>query len=359
MKISKFIKNVSSWYLSLTVASLWCSKYLSLSRSRYKVFLSSSPETRVARNHWKREIANTQAKWMNMVRLVWGCTYQKWRFSIAIVKLPVALICIGYSGSKLFTLKSPGWNITFLLMKSNSWSWWVKTKRCVICVIVWNKSQLTRGVRIATQWSICTTCGSKCIYDHTMSHDILCHISIHMLHICTQLRTPNYCMISFCMFLCVMIFGKLRYFILFYSAPFYYILIYIYMALYVGKTRNIGTNEIPLGSKRCYGNCSVSATESWFSQRWKEKRRKGSKRYGDITGYWRRGQVMLLGICILVESYLCDGWPSDIWTGWIFVLTHLYICWIFVGPEKVQCCGRLGRQHLLHWHLMMHGTCQL
>ena len=229
MKISKFIKNVSSWYLSLTVASLWCSKYLSLSRSRYKVFLSSSPETRVARNHWKREIANTQAKWMNMVRLVWGCTYQKWRFSIAIVKLPVALICIGYSGSKLFTLKSPGWNITFLLMKSNSWSWWVKTKRCVICVIVWNKSQLTRGVRIATQWSICTTCGSKCIYDHTMSHDILCHISIHMLHICTQLRTPNYCMISFCMFLCVMIFGKLRYFILFYSAPFYYILIYIYI----------------------------------------------------------------------------------------------------------------------------------
>ena len=43
-----------------------------------------------------------------------------------------------------------------------------------------------------------------------------------------------------------------------------------------------------------------------------KKRRKGSKRYGDITGYWRRGQVMLLGICILVESYLCDGWPSDI-----------------------------------------------
>ena len=59
-----------------------------------------------------------------------------------------------------------------------------------------------------------------------------------MLHICTQLRTPNYCIISFCMFLCVMI--LVNYVILFYSIQFLsiiYAFIYIYIWHYMSVKR--------------------------------------------------------------------------------------------------------------------------
>lgn len=141
---------------------------------------------------------------------------------------------------------------------------------------------------------------------------------IHMLHIyCTQLRTPNYCMISFCMFLCVMIFGKLRYFFLFYSAPFYYMLTYIYIWHYRSVKRETAEQtKSPWGPNGVTGTALSAPLRAGSANDGKKRDEKVRWHHGilaqgpsDVTWNLYFGGVLSLGW--LAKWYL--NWLDFCW----------------------------------------------